>query len=58
MNIISINYSNELKEMIISKFSDKLKEELSKIRNNSTVFNYKKMLSSLNKSLCNITKKA
>lgn len=58
MDIISNNYTNVLKNMIISKFSDNLKQELNKINNNSTVFNYINLLSSLDKSLCNIAKES
>jgi len=58
MNIISNNYIKVLKEMIISKFSDNLKEKLSKTNDNPTVFNYINLLSSLDKSLCNIAKES
>jgi len=58
MNIIPNNYINVLKNMIISKFSNNLKQELNKIDSNPSVFNYINLLSTLDKSLCNIAKES
>ena len=58
MNIIPNNYINVLKNMIISNFSNTLKHELNEMDTNSTVFNYINLLSSLDKSLCNIAKES
>lgn len=44
--------------MIISKFSDNLKHELNKTNSNPSVFNYINLLSSLDKTLCNIAKES
>jgi hypothetical protein len=44
--------------MIISNFSNNLKQELNKVNGNPTVFNYISLLSSLDKSLCNIAKES
>jgi hypothetical protein len=58
MNIISNNYINVLKNMIISKFNDNLIKEINKTDDNPTVFNYINLLSTLDKSLCNIAKES
>ena len=58
MNIISNNYINLLKEMIISKFSENVKSALNKTNDNPTVFNYITLLSSLDNSLSNIAKES
>lgn len=58
MNIVSNNYINVLKNIIISRFNDNLKGELNKIDDNPTVFNYINLLSSLDKSLCSIAKES
>ena len=58
MNIISNNYINVLKKMIINKFKDNLEKVFNKTNDNSDVFNYIGLLSSLDKSLCNIAKES
>ena len=56
MNIISDNYTKILKEMIFTKFSNRLKKILNKKENTNKVFNYINLLSTLDKSLCQIAK--
>ena len=57
MNIISNNYENVLKEMIISKFSDNLRKELNK-SNVNPIFNYINFSSNLDETLCNLAKES
>jgi len=57
MTIITNNYENVLKEMIISKFSNILRKELSQSNVNS-VFNYINFSSNLDEALCNLAKES
>lgn len=58
MDIISNNYTNVLKKLIFSKLKDSLDKEIHRNNNSPDVFGYTNILSSLDKSLCNIAKES
>lgn len=56
MNTISNNYEKVLKEIIINQLTSNLKKELNKINTNN-IFNYIDLITNLDETLCDITKK-
>src|SRR5574344_875954 len=58
MNILSQNYNNLLKNMIIDIFTTNLKEQLNSLSSNNSVFNYVALLSNLDESLSSIARES
>ena len=58
MNIVSQNYNNLLKNIILEAFSSNLECILhNNINSSNNVFNYVNLLSNLDNTLCDIAKK-
>ena len=58
MNILSQNYNNLLKNLILKVFTTNLKEKLDTLDKNNNVFNYIGLLSNLDDSLCLIARES
>lgn len=56
MNILSQNYNNLLKKMIVDIFTTNLKEQLNNFDSNNNVFNYIDLLSNIDDSLSTIAR--